>query len=467
MTVAIVGGGIAGLATAYYLNRQGRKVIVFEREAAAGGITQSDQLQGYTIDRGPNGFLTNVPETLELAKALGLADELAVAGELAQHRFLYHHGTLQALPTSPMAFLRTRLVSGRAKARLLCEPFAPKRPPGVDETVYEFAQRRVGAEFAEVFMRAMVLGITAGDAKAISLAALFPRLRRLEDDYGSLVRALLATVLKRRQGTGGPAGPGGRLTSFKHGGIARLTRALAEQLGQRVRTGAAVVGLQRCDYAQRGRCDTGTYTLTLASGEQCQASAVVLATPAFVSADLLAPLLPEAAAELAAIPYAGVRVLGLGFNRQDVPHPLNGFGYLVVPGEGQQILGCLWTSSLFPTQAPPGKVLLRVIGGGVFDPDFVTIDDSEALRIVQHDLRLSLGLTQAPELVHQVTWPQGIPQYLVGHSARVARIMTATQALPGLYLTGNAYYGVGLNDCVRDAQRVTRAIATAIRPANS
>jgi oxygen-dependent protoporphyrinogen oxidase len=460
VTVAIVGGGIAGLATAYYLGREGREVVVFEREAAAGGITQSDHLQGYTIDRGPNGFLTNVPETLELAKALGLADELAVAGELAQHRFLFKDGTLQALPTSPMAFVRTRLVSAKAKARLLLEPFAPKRPAGSDETVYEFAQRRVGTEFAEVFMRAMVVGITAGDAKAISLAALFPRMRRLEDDYGSLVRALLATVLRRRKGTGGPAGPGGRLTSFQHGGIALLTHALAAQLGQRVRTGAAVVGLERCN-------KTGNYTVILASGEQYQASAVVLATPAFVSADLLAPLLPETAAELAAIPYAGVRVLGLGFNRRDVPHPLNGFGYLVVPGEGQRILGCLWTSSLFPTQAPPGKVLLRVIGGGVFDPDFVTLDDAEALRIVQHDLRLSLGLTQEPEMVYQIAWPRGIPQYLVGHSARVARIMAAAQALPGLYLTGNAYYGVGLNDCVRDAQRVARAITTAIRPINS
>jgi len=454
MTVAIVGGGIAGLTTAYYLSRQGREVVVFEREAAAGGLTQSDQLQGYTIDRGPNGFLTNVPETLALAESLGLADELATASELAQHRFLYQNGALQALPTSPMAFVRTRLVSAKAKARLLFEPFAPKRPAGIDETVYEFARRRVGEEFATVFMRAMVLGITAGDAKAISLAALFPRMRQLEDHYGSLSQALLATVLKRRKGTGGPAGPGGRLTSFKHGGIARLTHALAEQLGQRVRTGAAVVGLQGCG--------TSTYTLTLASGEQCQAGAVVLATPAFVSADLLAPLLPEAAAELAAIPYAGVRVLGLGFNRRDVPHPLNGFGYLVVPGEGQRILGCLWTSSLFPTQAPPGKVLLRILGGGVFDPDFVTLDDSEALRIVQHDLQLSLGLTQEPELVYQLAWPRGIPQYLVGHSARVARIMAATQSLPGLYLTGNAYYGVGLNDCVRDAQRVARAITTAM-----
>ena len=269
MTVAIVGGGIAGLTTAYYLSRQGREVVVFEREAAAGGLTQSDQLQGYTIDRGPNGFLTNVPETLALAESLGLADELATASELAQHRFLYQNGALQALPTSPMAFVRTRLVSAKAKARLLFEPFAPKRPAGIDETVYEFARRRVGEEFATVFMRAMVLGITAGDAKAISLAALFPRMRQLEDHYGSLSQALLATVLKRRKGTGGPAGPGGRLTSFKHGGIARLTHALAEQLGQRVRTGAAVVGLQGCG--------TSTYTLTLASGEQCQAGAVVLA----------------------------------------------------------------------------------------------------------------------------------------------------------------------------------------------
>lgn len=455
MTVAIVGGGISGLATAFYLKRQGLDAVVFEREVEAGGITQSDLIQGYTIDRGPNGFLTNVPDTLELAESLGLGNELMAADALAHYRFLYQKGRLQEVPTTPGSFLRSRLISTKAKLRLLLEPFAPKRPPGADETVYAFAERRLGTEFAEVFMRSLVVGITAGDARQISLAALFPRMRRLEDEHGSLLRALLVTARRRRRGTpGGPAGPGGRLTSFQYGGIGHLTKRLTEALGANVYTGTDVVGLERCP-------KVGTYTLRLASGECYRATTVVLATPAFVSANLLRPLHAEAAAELAGIPYAGVKVLGLGFKREDVPHPLNGFGYLVVPGEDHPILGCLWTSSIFPTQAPPGKVLLRVLLGGVFAPDVVTRDDAATLQLTLSHLRQSLGISRPPELVHTITWPQAIPQYLVGHTARVARIRTALRSLTGLYLTGNAYSGVGLNDCVCEAKRLAQAIAAA------
>ncbi len=460
--IVIVGGGISGLSAAYYLSQQQptAKITVLEKEDSVGGTARSDQLAGYTIDQGANGFLTNVPETLELAESLGLSEELQPATEAAKHRYLYFDGALRALPGSPLKFFGSDLLSPLAKARVALEPFAVKRDPAVDETVYDFAKRRLGKEFAEVFISSMVLGITAGDAKTLSLGALFPRMRQLEDKHGGLLKGMLAQQREakkqdsERQVRGGPAGPGGRLTSFKQGGVARLIQALREQLGSRILTGAELK-----EFEQNG--EEGGYRLRLASGEMLNADAVILATPAFVTAELLASLLPEAVADLKAIPYAGVSVLGLGYDRIDVPHSLDGFGFLVPRNQGVRILGCLWTSTLFPQQAPDGKVLLRVIAGGVHDPEFVLRDDEEALDIVRRDLERSMGITAVPELVHQIRWPQGIPQYVVGHQERVARIMKAAKRLPGLQLSGNAYYGIALNDCVRDANRVAKAVASA------
>lgn len=445
------------MSSAYYLQKAGHDVFVYEAQGRAGGTAQSDFVDGFTVDRGPNGFLTNVHDALELVDELGLKDELAVASDLAQKRFLFKDGRLQALPASPGAFLKTELVSTRAKGRLLLEPFAKKRDPDEDETVYNFAKRHIGEEFAETFMRTMVVGITAGDAREISLAALFPRMRALEDEYGSLIRGMVAKQLAaaREKGTkdhetGGPAGPGGRLTSFREGGAGRLAQALAEVLGERVRLGSRLEHLTKVE---------GRYHLSFATGERQDADAVVLATPAFVAADLLQDVCPQVQQDLQAIPYADVVVLGLGYKKEDVPHDLQGFGYLVAPGEDQRILGCLWSSSCYPEQAPAGHVLLRVIAGGVLDPLFISLSDDEALSAVREDLKKSLGVSAAPSMVTVVRWLKGIPQYTVGHQARVLNIMKGVQQQPGLYLTGNAYRGVSLNDCVRDAKRIAADVA--------
>jgi protoporphyrinogen/coproporphyrinogen III oxidase len=442
--LAVVGGGIAGLASAYFVHRElpETRITVFEKEEEVGGVARSAIVEGFTVDYGPNGFLANVADTLELAKAVGLESELRPAAAEAKHRFLYKGGRLRALPASPGGLLRSDLLGPAAKLRAALEPFAPRRQ-GEGESVYAFAARRLGPRVAETFVAPMVIGIAAGDARQLELASLFPRVREMEDEHGSLLRALLAG----RKGAKGR--PAGRLTSFRRSGMAALSRALHAALGGRVRTGEAVVGLERSA--------TG-YVLSLASGEKMTADAVVLATPAYLAARLLDTVLPQAARDLEAIPYAGVRVLGLGFSRDDVPHPLDGFGFLVPRGEDVRILGCLWTSSIFPEQAPEGKALLRVIAGGVFDPDLVALSDEEALRLALADLKRSMGITAPPEVVHQVAWERGIPQYLVGHRERVARVMKATSAQAGLFLAGNAYYGVGLNDCVRDARRVTQEV---------
>lgn len=455
--VVIVGGGISGLATAHWLRtlRPEARVTVLERSDHPGGTARTDQRLGFTVDRGPSGFMGSAAELQALVASLGMADQRVPASDRARSRYLFAGGALQAAPTDPWSFLTSGLLSPLEKMRVLGEPFAARPPAGVDETVHAFAARRLGAGFADTLVAAMVRGVTAGDARKTSLAALFPKMRQMEEEHGGLVRAWLA---KRRAAGGrtadasGPAGPGGRLTTFRHGGMQHLIDAMADQPGIDVITGVEVVAVSDGE-------GSDPFSVLLGSGETVSADQVVLATPSFVSSQLLAELVPAACDPLDAIPYAGARVVALGYDAGDVPHPLDGFGFLVPPGESVRMLGCQWSSSLFPSQAPAGKVLLRVIGGGVDDSDFVARSDADALAVARRDLHTTLGIEAEPEFVHQIRWDRAIPQYTVGHGHRVETVMREVARKPGLHLVGNAYYGVGLEACVAHAHRVAKAVA--------
>lgn len=440
-SIAIIGGGISGLSTAYYLSKHSDlEVTVLESSPHLGGKLGVSTPQGYTVDWAANGFLTNVMETLELARDLGLENELEPAADAAKYRFLYKDGELKPLPLSPPTFLTSDLLSPVGKARAALEPFLGKYQKD-EETVYDFLRRHFGKQLADVFAGPFVLGITSGDAKELSLDALFPRFRALEREHGSLIRGMIAAQRRAKE----EGKPKSRLTSFRSGGVNKLIHALGDALGERVRLGTRVERLDARD---------GRYTLALPSGETLHADAVVLATPAYIAAELVRPLAPRAATELSQIPYADVHVFGLGYRRADVPNDLSGFGFLVPRGEGLRVLGVLYGSSIFPSQAPEGRVLLRVIAGGSVDPEFAHLSEEDALRVVKHDLNVSLGIQAEPEMVTHIPWPKGIPQYELGHRARVERIRREVEAHSGLHLTGNAYYGVGVNDCVRDAKRV-------------
>jgi oxygen-dependent protoporphyrinogen oxidase len=496
--VVVVGGGISGLTAAFQVLQQRKdvEVTVLEREGRVGGTATSDAVDGFLVDRGPNGFLTNVPDAYNLSLELGLQGELLPASEAAGKRFLYFSGALVPVPTGAGALLRSPLLSSRGKARMVLEPFLPAADPRREESVHGFAARRLGREFADVMVAPMVAGVSAGDARQSSLQALFPRMHRLEAEHGGLVRGMLAQQRARRAAkargeaegrvAGGPSGPGGRLTSFRHGGAGRLTQALAEALGGRVHVGVGVERIelgsgQGARIAARSRTDPRemrgagrrfrvvTSARPGAGGGELPATldadAVIVATPAYVAAELLRDVAPEAVAPLAAIPYAGIRVVALGFDRSAVARPLDGFGFLVPPGQGLRILGSLWTSTLFPPQAPEGTVLLRSLAGGMGDPGFLDLDEDAAIDVVRADLRTSLGVTAAPTMAHVVGWRRGIPQYTLGHLARVEAAADAVGAVPGLALTGNAYRGIGLNDCVRDARAVGREVAARLDPA--
>lgn len=441
MRVAIIGAGISGLATAYYL-RQAKpdwEIRLFEKDDQVGGKVRSSQEKGFVFDWGPNGFLTNVDDTLDLAKNLGLADQLQVASDHARHRLLYKQGRLFDLPASPPKLLKTGLLNPYAKFRALAE-LSLGKASYTEESVYDFMARHFGKGVAETFAGPAVLGITAGDAKELSLDALFPRFRKLEHEHGSLIRAMMAAQQQAKASS-----RSSRLTSFNATGVQALSTALRDALLPCIRTAQELklVSLEQ-----------GEYWLEFADGSVYTADKLILATPTFVMARLLTDLAPVAAAELGSIPYADVVVIGLGYDRIDVPQPLDAFGFLVARGEAVRSLGVLYSSSIFPDQAESDKVMLRVICGGSLDPEFIGLSDIEMLEVVRHDLSIAMGITAKPEFQQIVRWPRGIPQYTLGHGKKVAQIMHEIKSLSGLHLVGNAFYGVGVNDAVRDARRV-------------
>lgn len=482
--IVVVGGGIAGLATAYELRERAARVAggldvrLVEAAPRLGGNLRTERDGGFRVEWGPNGFLDNVPETLDLVRRLGLAGELCRSDAAAARRFLFRNGRLHLLPSGPGSFLTCPVLSLRGRLRVLAEPFAARHPGG-DETVYEFARRRLGAEAAQVLVGAMVSGVFAGDARQLSLASCFPKMAEMEAEHGGLVKAMLAKQRARgaarrqlarlrergqdapaMERPGGPVGPGGRLTSFR-GGIQTFTDALAAALGPAVESGRTLERLERIDGRE---ASTRRWRLAFAGGELLEANEVVLALPAAQAAPLVAPLDQVLAATLSAIPSAGLAVVALAY---DAPTfharalgrgagPPEGFGFLVPRGEGPRILGALWDSSVFPGErAPAGKVLLRVMIGGALDPEAVGLPEDELLRIARADLARTMGLetAAAPERQWIFRHRVGISQYTVGHAARLAAIARRLAPLSGLHVAGQSYFGVSINGCCAQAAR--------------
>jgi oxygen-dependent protoporphyrinogen oxidase len=456
--IAIVGGGIAGLATAHALvtgpAARRVRVTVVERAARAGGNIGTEVIDGFVCEWGPNGFLDNVPATLDLVKALGLEAELEPSAASARRRYIYRHGRLHALPVGVVDFLRSDLLSWPAKLRLAVEPFATSRPE-VDETIHAFAARRIGREAADVLIDAMVSGIFGGDSRALSLRACFPKMFDMETAHGGLFRAMLARRRRHPRRNGEAIGePLGRLTSFR-GGSATLVAALAARLGAVVRCGVGV---------QAVSSHGGHYRLHLESGECLDADAVVLSAGAPATSRMVRDLDATLADVLAEIPTAPMVVVALGYEASRLPRPLDGFGFLVPRGEGLRTLGVLWDSSVYPGRAPHGQVLLRAMVGGATDPRILDLDDETLVAGVRADLQTTMGIDVPPHLVHVFRHPLGIPQYTVGHLERLARAERCLQSWPGLVLAGNAYRGVSINSCIAEASTIAeRVLAVSAR----
>jgi len=452
MTIAVVGGGISGLTVAHALSSRGREVVVLEAQARAGGLIRSEREDGFLLEWGPNSLLDREPALRTLVEALGLSGRLVSAQPAVKRRFVYTRGALRALPGSPPAFVKSDVLPLGARLRVVGELFSSRAKPGEDESLASFARRHLGRAATETLVDAMQTGIYAGDPEKQSVAAVFPQLVKMEREHRSLLLALIRGERQRRKSPPPPSPLTGAVMTFD-GGLGTLVRALEEALGPAVQRGVALQGLSR----------EGTrWRLSLARGgapETLVCDEVVLSTPAYVSAEAVRPLDTALAEELSGIRYAPIAVVHLGYARADAESVPDGFGYLIPEREGENLLGCIFASSVFPFRAPDDGVLLSCMVGGARHPERVALSEEALVTLAREAVQKQLGLAAAPRHARAIRWPRGIPQYELGHLARLERIDARLAGLPGLHLTGNAYKGVGVNDCVRNALALAERIA--------
>ena len=462
--IVIIGAGLSGLCTAHYLvdrlSEAGKEaeILLLESDAVPGGKMRTIRQDGFRMEWGPNGFLTNKPYGMELVKELGIEGRLARSSDLARKRFIFSGGTLHRLPETPPAFFRSKLLSFPGRLRICWEPFAQGPPPEVDESLGDFARRRLGPEALEKLIDPMVTGIFAGDPDAMSLRSCFPLIHDLERKYGGLVRGMLGVRKeKRKRGVAGEmsAGPGGVLMSFDEG-VQALADTLAGRLADGLHRNVTVDRIERREEA---------YILSMTADgrrEEMAADVVVVATPAYAAARMLAPLDGELCEALDAIPYSPITVAALGYEKATLGNPLDGFGFLIPRGEKRKILGALWDSSVFPDRAPEGKALIRVMVGGVRAPALAALPEGDLLAVARRELRDIMGISAEPVLARTFFHDRGIPQYLVGHGGILEQIDGRLARFPGLHLNSNAYRGIALNDCVLQSRLAAERIAKTV-----
>jgi oxygen-dependent protoporphyrinogen oxidase len=449
LDAVVIGAGISGLTAAFRLKLGGRRVAVLEAAARVGGAIETVAApfpeDGWRFEMGPNTVLATDESTDRLIHDAGLDGEKIVAAPTAKRRYLYKGGRLVPLPGGPGELLSTPLFPLSAKLRVLREPWIGRPPEGIEETIAQFVRRRLGAPFLDNVVGPFVSGVYAGDPERLSARWAMPKIHAMEQQHGSLLRGGLAQTRARRKG---PA-HGRTMISFREG-LETLPRRLAREIGD-VRTGVAVQRIVRME---------GGFRVDTAAGP-VEASRVVLAVPADAAARLLEEATSGASRLFAEIPYAAVAVVSLGWRREEVGHPLGGFGFLAPRQEGLRVLGCLFPSEIFPGRAPAGHVALAAFGGGRTDPEFASWDDERIVATVLGELRGPLSLRGEPAFRLVRRWPRAIPQYEVGHGRFVDCAREIERSLPGLHLGGNFLAGVSVPDCIRNATALAAEILEA------
>ena len=448
--VLVIGGGISGLATAFGARQRGASVEVFDAGARPGGVIGTVHRHDALFETGPNSALDTTPLVNELLDALGIRDERVEASVIAATRFIVRGGKLLPLPTSPQSLLTTPALSFGAKLRLLREPFIAPAPADTEESIAAFVRRRFGTELLDYAIDPFVSGIYAGDPEQISVPAAFPRLYALEQKHGSLIKGQIQGASLRRSNPEKGKGAGGSF-SFR-GGMQTITDALARAVG-RVATGTHVHSIERDG--------GGAWNVTgTRDGERIVrcAKAVVLAVPAYEAAELVRELAPAATQGLAAIAYASLASVATAYRRADVTHSLEGFGFLVPKKERREILGSLFSSSMFEGRAPAGTVLLTSFVGGRRNPALMDKSDAVLGQLVHAELGTLVGVVSAPLWSAITRWTHAIPQYNLGHRERLRPVEDAERALPGLFFCANYRGGVSVGDRIESAHAMTDTV---------
>ena len=458
--IVIVGGGISGLAAAHRLTELNHNVTIVEASARLGGTIQTEERDGFLLERGPDSFISEKPQAVDLAKRLGLEPRLIQTNEEYRRSFIVRNGRLRAVPegfqllapSRIWPFLATDIFSVAGKLRMAADLLLPRQHANgvTDESLASFVRRRLGEEALHRMAQPMVGGIYTADPEMLSLRATLPRFLDMERDHRSLILAMLRQGRAQKRGTSGARYS--LFLSFDRGTQVLVDALTRSNIDTRLNT--RVEALRR---------DGPSWTLITNSGERIEADAVCLALPAYTAAALLTETSNSLAQKLKQIKYASTATINFAYRRATVTHPLNGFGFVVPFIEKRSVIACTFSSVKFAGRAPDGHVLLRAFAGGALQPEVFALDESELIRRVETDLRELLGISEAPLFVELAKWERSMPQYEVGHLDRVNEIEKLVAALPGLQLAGNAYRGAGIPDCIRSGESAAESLAADLR----
>jgi len=453
--VAVIGGGISGLSTAYYLAKAGLPATIIESRPRLGGVIQTEHVEGCVLEAGPDSFLSAKPAALELISELGLSSEVIGSNDHLRRTFVRKNGRLVPLPDGLMMMVPTRilplvttsLIGWRTKLRMGMELLRAPAPKPEDESVADFIEEHYGAETVDYLAEPLLSGIYGGDPRELSVRTVLPRFVELATQYGSLTRGVLAARAKAPKATGGPA----PLFRTLKGGLGEMVDAVIAAI-----SGKTEVVQARAEALER---TAGGFRLRL-NGEWIEAGHVVLACEAHSAATLTGGMDARLAELLGEIGYGSSITVAIGYDAADFgAHPPEGFGFLVPRKERRKLAACTWVGTKFPFRVPNGKIVARCfIGGGDAAAAFGESDDALAAEAAA-ELREIAGVTAAPRFTRVARWPRAMAQYPVGHPRRLAEIIARTASIGGLHLAGNAYEGIGIPDCIRMGKRAAERIA--------
>ncbi len=477
MRIAIIGGGIAGLAAAYEIEKAratGAAVeyTLFEERPRLGGSLASEVVDGAVLERGPDSFLTEKPAAAELCKELGLGGELIPSNDAARKTYIVTRNRLVALPDGLMFLVPTKLVptamtrlfSVRTKMRMALELLIPPRPSEGDESVAALVERHFGQEAVDRLADPLLSGIYGGDSTQLSAQTVLPRLVEMETKYGSLTRGMLAAHRKMRalaKTSSKTQNRGAAIFTGLRGGMGSLVDAITARLeAGSVRTATAVSGISKT--AQGWRVKAG--------GRDEEFDALIMAAPAWIAGELLTPVDAALGAELGGIPYSSSITVNLVYDEKKIGPLPEGFGFLVPAVEGRAMLACTFAHRKFLGRTPPGKAVFRAFLGGMKRVDLLAESDEALVEVVRREMREILGAGTfsaevEPEFAQVTRWRRAMAQYAVGHKARMQRVNARLAALPGLRLAGNAYDGIGVPDCIRLGRKAARELVGVPEPA--
>lgn len=460
--VIVIGGGITGLSAAHRLHELSKEkelnldILLLEKSDKIGGVISTIKRDGFTIDEGPDSFITSKPWGLNLANRLGLSGGLIETNPDKRRTYILHRGKLIPLPegffmlapTMIMPFLRTPLFSWRGKVRMMMDLLVPKKAPA-DESLASFVRRRLGTEALELAAQPMISGVYTADPEKLSLRATMPQFLEMEERHGSVIMGMYKNFRSSKKGVSAASGARYSLFVSFRNGMSTIVDAIVNKLPEgSVRTGVTVEGITQTYDGWQISSDCGPF----------DASGVILGTPAFITAGLLGETSPVCASLLRQIEYASSAVVIQAYRKEDIGVDIDGFGFVVPRIEGSSIIACSFSSEKFPGRAPEGYSVLRVFVGGAVSPERYITDDERMAETVSRELSAILDIRSKPLFTIVKRYPNAMPQYHVGHMELVEKINKEITKLDGLEIAGNAFGGVGMPDCVNSGERAAERL---------